>query len=53
MHKLRNFQVSKEEKNKGRGNDFFKTYLIGTFIKRFDSDVFQCFQIKPNMNVFL
>ena len=46
-------QVSEGEKNDGRENDIFKTYLIGTFIRCSDSDVFPCFQIKPNRNVLL
>ena len=46
-------QVSEGEKNEGREKDVFKTYLIGTFIRRSDWDVFPCFQIEPNMNVLL
>ena len=46
-------QVSAGEKNEGREKDLFKTYLIGTFIRRSDWDVFPCFQFEPNMNVLL
>ena len=46
-------QVSEGEKNEGREKDVFKTYLIGTFIRRSDWDVFPCFQFEPNMNVLL
>ena len=46
-------QVSEGEKNEGREKDVFKTYLIGTFIRRSDWDVFPCFQIESNMNVLL
>ena len=41
------------KKNEGREKDVFKTYLIGTFIRRSDWDVFPCFQFEPNMNVLL
>ena len=44
-------QVSEGEKNEGCEKDVFKTYLIGTFIRRSDWDVFPCFQFEPNMNV--
>ena len=43
----------REKKNEGREKDVFKTYLIGTFIRRSDWDVFPCFQFEPNMNVLL
>ena len=43
----------REKKNEGREKDVFKTYLIATFIRRSNWDVFPCFQIEPNMNVLL
>ena len=39
----------REKKNEGREKDVFKTYVIGTFIRRSDWDVFPCFQFEPDM----
>ena len=41
------------KKNEGREKYVFKTYLIETFIRRSDWDVFPCFQFEPNMDVLL
>ena len=53
FHTSRNFQVSEEEKKEGLENEVFKASLIGTFIRRSNSDVFPRFQIVPSMKVLL